>query len=191
MCVLRKLGAAAVVSVALCLAGCAAKVAQSTGHPLLGEPVPEFERATLGGEVLRTGHFRGRVVVVDFFAEYCGPCRYSLPVLEKLRRSHPEVAFVGVSEDEHEADAVWLVKRYGLGFPVVHDEDGRIAARFAVEEMPATFVIDERGTIRWIGGPGCVEAEIAAAIRSVSRSRPSVADGGRKERGKRDRPQDR
>jgi peroxiredoxin len=190
MCVLRKLGAAAVVLAAFCLAGCAAKVVQSAGHPLLGEPVPELERTTLDGEVLRTGHFRGRAIVIEFFAEYCEPCRHSLPVVEKLRRAHPEVVFVGVSEDEHKADAVWLTKRLGLGFPVVYDEDGRIAARFAVEEMPATFVIDEGGTVRWVGGPGCVEAEMAAAIRSVSR-RVSAADDGRKERGRRDREQDR
>jgi peroxiredoxin len=150
------------------LGGCAAEIAPSTAHPLVGKPMPEFERSTLTGEVLRTGQLRGRTIVVEFFAEYCAPCRYSLPVLEKLRRDHPEVAFVGVSEDEHRADAVWLVRRYGLGFPVVHDKDGRIAERFAVAEMPATFVVDERGTIQWMGGPGRVEAELAAAIRAAS-----------------------
>jgi peroxiredoxin len=189
--VLRRLCAAAVVCVALCLGGCAAKVVPGARHPLLGEPMPEFERTTLRGEVLRTGHLRGRVVVVEFFAEYCEPCRYSLPVLEKLRRSHPEVAFIGVSEDEHRADAVWLVRRLGLGFPVVHDEDGRIAARFAVAEMPATFVVDESGTIRWVGRPDCVEAEMDGAIRSLSPERVSAGGEGRAGRGREDLRRDR
>lgn len=148
--------------------GCAGEIAPSTPHRLLGEPMPDFERSTLSGEVLHTGHFRGRVIVIEFFAEFCARCRYTLPALEALRRAHPEVAFVGIFEDEHRADAVWLVRRHGLGFPVVHDEDGRIADRFGVEAMPATFVIDERGTIRWIGGPERVEAELAAAIRAAS-----------------------
>jgi cytochrome c biogenesis protein CcmG/thiol:disulfide interchange protein DsbE len=100
---------------------------------------------------VETASLRGRVVVVDFFAEHCVPCAKSLPAIEALHKSQPEVAVVGVSEDDDVEGARRLVARYGLSFPVVHDAGHTIAGRYRVNELPATFVVDARGVVRWHG----------------------------------------
>jgi cytochrome c biogenesis protein CcmG/thiol:disulfide interchange protein DsbE len=64
----------------------------------------------------------------------------------------PEVAVLGVSEDDDAAGAQRMVERYGLTFPVVHDEGRVLAGRFRVSDIPATFVVDSRGVVRFEGG---------------------------------------
>ncbi|MCA9709982.1 MAG: CHAT domain-containing protein, partial [Myxococcales bacterium] len=107
---------------------------------------------------------RGKVVVIKFFAKYCEPCKETLPAAEKLHQQHPEVAFVGISEDEYPSDAQALIDGFGLSFPVVHDQGNVLAGRFRVSEMPVTFVVDAQGVVQWVGGPGQGEKDLAAAI---------------------------
>jgi peroxiredoxin len=100
---------------------------------------------------VETASLRGHVVVVDFFAEHCVPCAKSLPAIEALHKSQPEVAVVGVSEDDEVEGARRVVARYGLRFSVVHDAGHVLAGRYRVSELPATFVVDARGVVRWHG----------------------------------------
>jgi cytochrome c biogenesis protein CcmG/thiol:disulfide interchange protein DsbE len=141
--------------VAFAFIGCASPTSgpppPTAPSPLLARAAPEFRRASLDGSIVETGALRGRVVVVDFFEEHCVPCRRSLPALESLHRAMPEVAFVGVSEDDEIAGARRIAERYALSFSVVHDEGHALAGRFRVIELPATFVVDGRGIVRWRG----------------------------------------
>lgn len=108
------------------------------------------------------------MVVVKFFARYCVPCRKTLPTAEELHRSHPDVLFVGVSEDETEDDALLQVRQYGLSFPVVLDRGNVLAGRFRATELPAVFVIDRRGKVTWVGGPEQSDDHLREAIRAAS-----------------------
>jgi cytochrome c biogenesis protein CcmG, thiol:disulfide interchange protein DsbE len=110
-----------------------------------------------------------RVVVVKFFAEYCQPCKKTLPAAERVHRAHPEAAFIGVSEDEYNSQARKLVESYGLTFPVVHDEGNGLAGRFRVSDLPVTFVTDSSGTVRWVGGPDQGEGDLAVVVDRLSR----------------------
>ena len=101
-------------------------------------------------------------MVIDFFAEHCAPCVRSLPAIEALHRAMPEVAVLGVSEDDEKSGARRMVERHGLTFPVVHDEGHVLAGRFRVMELPATFVVDARGVVRWRGA-----ADRADDVRAV------------------------
>jgi len=136
----------------------------SAPSPLAQQSLPDFARPTLTGDRVDTEQLRGKVVVIKFFAKYCEPCKRTLPAAQKLHEKHPEVAFVGVSEDEYSSDAQVLVDTYGLSFPVVHDQGNVLAGRFRVSEMPVTFVVDTAGVVQWIGGPGQDEDDLAAAI---------------------------
>jgi cytochrome c biogenesis protein CcmG, thiol:disulfide interchange protein DsbE len=100
---------------------------------------------------VETASLRGKVVLIDFFAEHCAPCVKSLPAIEALHRAQPEVAVVGVSEDDDAEGARRMVARHGLTFPVVHDQEHALAGRYRVIELPATFVVDARGVVRWYG----------------------------------------
>ncbi len=106
---------------------------------------------------------------MKFFADYCAPCKRTLPAAERLHEQNPGVAFIGVSEDSDPATARALVRRMGLSFPVVRDQDNVLAGRFRVTAMPITFVIDRRGVVRWVGGPAQTEPELAQAIAAVAR----------------------
>lgn len=141
----------------------------SAPSPLLGKPMKDFRRPTLTGTMLSTEDLRGRVVVVEFFAKYCKPCERTLPEAAALSRELDEVAFVGVSEDEHASDADAVARRHGVTFPVVHDSGNVIAGRFRVSEMPATFVIDRAGTVRWVGSAEHSTDDLRSAIAQAAR----------------------
>lgn len=136
----------------------------STPSALLERAVPSFKRRTLEDTEVATESLRGKVVVVKFFAKYCEPCKRTLPAVEKIHKDRPDVAVIGVAEDEHESDTRELCAQFGLTFPVVHDVGNALAGRFRVTEMPATFVVDRAGSVRWVGGPTVTEAELEQAI---------------------------
>ena len=72
--------------------------------------------------------------------------------------------FVGVAEDEYQADVQEMITQFGLTFPVVHDRGNVLAGRFRVDELPITFVADAAGTIRWVGDGTTSESSLEAAI---------------------------
>ncbi len=139
----------------------------SSPSPLLSRALPDFRRPSLGGAEVETGRLRGRVVVVDFFAEHCAPCARSLPALEALHRALPDVSVVGVSEDEDAAGARRVAERFGLSFPVVHDGERVLAGRYRVVDLPATFVADAAGVVRWRGDRAHDEGELRAVIEGA------------------------
>lgn len=133
------------------------------------KPLPEIKRRTLDGATFDTASARGKkVTVVKFFAKFCEPCRQSLPWFQAFAKQHPNVAVLGIAEDERESDARELVAAYGLTFPVVHDTGNALSGRFRVSDMPITFVADRQGRIRWIGGPDQTEAQLEAAVSASS-----------------------
>lgn len=144
--------------------------APSSPSPILGKEAPDFTKRTLDGSRIDTAQLEGKVVVVEFFAQYCEPCRKTLPAVQRLHaRSGGEVQIIGVSIDEYESKAREIVTAYGLTFPVVHDAGG-VRGRFRVTQLPATFVIDPEGVVHWvrIGGSGSTEQDLERAIASAA-----------------------
>lgn len=164
---------------ALTSAGCGAAMPPSYAQNALSpsgpsaldaKPMPEVKRRTLEGATFDTAELRGRkIVVVKFFAKYCEPCKRSLPWFQKFAADHPDVAVLGVDEDERESDARDIVTMYGLRFPVIHDSGNALSGRFRVSDMPITFVADKKGRLRWVGGPDQTEADLEAAVSASSR----------------------
>lgn len=140
----------------------------SVAHPLLGQPLPAIHhRHTLDGQPLEAEQLAGKPVLVKFFADYCQPCRATLPAAERLHESHPDVTFIGIDEDESSETATALAQRYGLKFAVVHDEGNVLSGRFRVSSMPTTFVADSRGVVRWVGGEGQTEDDLRRAVEAA------------------------
>ena len=116
-----------------------------------GQAAPAFSGRPLGGgEALQLEEFRGKVVYLDFWASWCGPCRQSLPWLEGLRRELRPLGFevVAVNVDEDAADAKRFLKRYPVSYPVIGDARGVIAALYDVRDMPSSYLIDRKGVVR-------------------------------------------
>ena len=134
---------------------------------LLGEPAPEFVRRSLAGAAVDTAKLRGQVVVVEFFAKYCEPCWKHLPKLQRWARQHPDVAVVGLAADEYASDTEAMVRALDVRFPVVHDAGLALTARFRVDKIPSTLVIDRAGTVRWRSFPGDGLGEVDRAVKAL------------------------
>lgn len=109
----------------------------------------------------------GKPAVVEFFADYCEPCKRTLPAIERLSKNRPEVTFIGVSVDEYAGTARALAERYGLTFTVVHDESSALRGRFRVSALPITFVADGKGIIRWVSASAATEADLARVLDAL------------------------
>jgi cytochrome c biogenesis protein CcmG/thiol:disulfide interchange protein DsbE len=160
------------IAISLMLVACGgsappAQAPPSSQSSLLGQPAPSFKRDSLDGSKVEVGNAAGKVVVVKFVAKYCKPCLKTLPAIEKLHEEHPEIAIVGVSEDEHESEARELATNMGLTFPVVHDAQQVLAARYRVRDLPVTYVLDGKGNVAWVGGPEKTESDLVAAIQAT------------------------
>jgi cytochrome c biogenesis protein CcmG, thiol:disulfide interchange protein DsbE len=137
------------------LLGCGpGRMPASLGHPLAGAAAPEFHESAIDGrEVDVPRSFRTLATVIDFWASWCAGCQESIPALDALYRDerHDGVLVIGVSVDQSRSDAEKLVERLHASFPVIFDPDMQIAGSYGVAQVPITFVVDERGTVRWVG----------------------------------------
>jgi peroxiredoxin len=160
---------------ALACATAPAGMPASSPSRLVGQPVPSFRRPTVQGGHFSTEGATGQVLVVEFFARYCRPCQQRLPAAERLRQENPEVRVVGISLDETPDAALEQVRRYGLGFPVIHDQGLVLAGRFRVNELPHAFVVGRDGRVLWAGGPGQPDQALRQAVRAVRQGATAVA----------------
>jgi cytochrome c biogenesis protein CcmG, thiol:disulfide interchange protein DsbE len=139
--------------VGVSLAGCVS-MPPSVGHSLAGQPAPEFQALSTSSRAVGIpGTPRVRVTVVDFWASWCGECQRTVPAYDALWRDRKEdgVMVIGVSVDEREADAVDAAGEMHASFPILLDPGMRLASRYRVGAIPLTFVIDRKGTVRWVG----------------------------------------
>jgi len=134
-----------------------------TGHQI-GHRAPDFALPTLEGETLELSSYRGQVVILDFWASWCTPCRVSMPDLYGLWQDHAEsgVVFLGVSLDRSEADVSAYVasKSYDGFLPLYgsYAAASNVAKRYGVSGIPRTFVIDREGIVRFAGHPATLSA---------------------------------
>lgn len=111
---------------------------------------PPFDLPAPGGEVHRLADHRDEVVLLNFWATWCGPCREELPILEALHQElgGEGLAIVGVNVDRGDPLRVErFVEQQGLSFPNLHDPEQQVANRYAVLGYPTTVVIDREGRI--------------------------------------------
>lgn len=111
---------------------------------------PAFTLPSLAAETYDLEALRGRVVVLNFWATWCPPCRAEMPALDAAQRAnqYKDVVILGVNQMES-ADAVQnFAREFGLAFPLARDADGAVSARYQVSALPTTFFIDRQGIIR-------------------------------------------
>lgn len=115
------------------------------------EPAPDFERPLYDGEVFRLSDHEGEVVVINFWATWCVPCRVEMPEFIELQEEYGDdgLLFVGVSLDEEGFEAARpFAEEIGVNYPIVVD-DGEIADDFGgIYGLPATFLVDRSGQIQ-------------------------------------------
>jgi cytochrome c biogenesis protein CcmG/thiol:disulfide interchange protein DsbE len=116
----------------------------------IGKPVPTFTANRLDGNGrLSLASFRGRAVVVNFWASWCGPCKSEAPALERTWKQFAKRGLVvlGVDYTDASSDGRRFVAKRGLTFPIVRDVSGLIGSRYSLTGVPETFVIDRHGRL--------------------------------------------
>lgn len=118
-----------------------------------GSPFPPMQLQTLDNfpqENIQLHKLQGKVVYIDFWASWCGPCRKSFPVLENLHKHYKKQGFevVGVNLDENSDDAKHFLNDFPVGFPLAQDPQGKSAEAVAIKGMPSAFILDRNGVVR-------------------------------------------
>ncbi len=140
---------------------------------LTGQTAPDFVLRSSTGENLRLSEYRGDVVMINFWATWCGPCRQEMPLLDELYGRYQRVGFslLGVNIDDDSRRAMAMVKELGVRFPVLFDEEKKVSKLYEVEAMPMTILLDREGTVRHIhyGYKPGYEQKYLNEIRSLLR----------------------
>lgn len=143
----RRLLFVAVLAAVFCAGGACAVHAS---EPLLNRPAPHFARQSLSGEKIDLADYRGKVVLLNFWATWCVPCRIELPRFDAWQAKYGRrgLAVVAVSMDDDPAQARRVVQKLHLGFPVLVG-DAKLGEQYGgVFGLPVTFLIDRRGIVR-------------------------------------------
>ncbi len=134
----------------------------------IGAIAPDFEWTDEDGRVLRLSSYRGKVVVVNFWATWCAPCREEMPALQRVAASEPDVVVLEVDLMEPAEKARSFLDSLGLDrLQPVFDSDGATTRRFGVLSLPSTFFIDKDGVIRHLELAQMTEERIRNGIRKA------------------------
>jgi cytochrome c biogenesis protein CcmG, thiol:disulfide interchange protein DsbE len=123
-------------------------------HELLNNPAPPVGGETVNGKgKVSLDQWKGKVVLVDFWATWCEPCKKSFPKLEELRVKYGAsgLEIVGVSEDDEDGGAIKkFAETYGAKFPLLWDKDKSLAGKYKPPNMPSSFLVDKNGVVRHV-----------------------------------------
>jgi thiol-disulfide isomerase/thioredoxin len=113
---------------------------------------PNFTLKSLGGKNLKLSEMTGNVVLINFWASWCGPCREEMPLLNDLHKKYEPLGFtvLGVNVEEDARNARGFLKNFPVDFPVVLDSKNQVSKKYNVIAMPTTVVVDRDGNMRFL-----------------------------------------
>lgn len=137
------------------------------------DAAPDFTLKSRDGSNLRLSELRGQVVMINFWASWCGPCRQEMPLLDALYQQYEPLGFtlLGVNVEQDVADAERLLKDAPVNFPVLYDPDNAVTKAYDVVAMPSTILVDRDGNMRYVhhGYKPGYEDDYQAQIRELIR----------------------
>jgi peroxiredoxin len=138
-----------------------------------GSPAPQFTLGAKSGQNVSLAQYKGQVVMLNFWASWCGPCRQEMPLLESIYKKYNRLGFtlIGVNvEPDSNAANEWL-KQTPVSFPILYDKESRVSKMYDVAGMPSTVIIDRAGKVRMLhrGYKPGDENEYLDSIRTLVR----------------------
>ena len=113
---------------------------------------PDFTLKSRSGENMKLSELRGEVVMINFWASWCAPCRQEMPLLEEIYKKYSDLGFtllaVNVEEDSSKAED--LLKDIAVTFPVLFDDTNKVSKLYKVVAMPSTIIVDRDGNMRYL-----------------------------------------
>lgn len=136
-------------------------------------PAPDFTLKSRSGENVKLSELRGDVVMINFWASWCAPCRQEMPLLEDMHKKYSDLGFVllGVNVEEDSSKAAELLREVPVSFPVLYDNTNKVTKLYKVVAMPSTVMVDRDGNMRYLHRgylPG-YEAEYIKQIKELVR----------------------
>jgi peroxiredoxin len=161
----KAIGAVALVAGAL-FAGVAPHAAQDS-------PAPDFTLKSRSGENIKLSELRGQVVLINFWASWCGPCRQEMPLLDQMYQQYSPLGFtlLGVNVEQDPQEAERMLKDTPVSFPILYDAENQVTKLYDVVAMPSTVIVDRDGNVRYVhkGYKPGYEAEYQTQVRSLVR----------------------
>jgi len=139
----------------------------------IGEKAPDFTLKTLTGENLNITEQRGNIIVINFWASWCGPCRTEMPILQEFHDQYQDlgVAVWGVNVEQENQAGLDYIRELAVDFPIFFDASNEVSANYNVEAMPTTVIIDRHGKVRSVfrGYQKGYEKKYAKVIKQLIR----------------------
>src|SRR5262249_43555320 len=147
--------------------------------PLVGQPAFPFKLDMLDGPQFNLTDHKGRVVVLELWATWCGPCLQSMPLIDGVVREFAErrVELVAVNLEEQPEQVKAMLERHKLKVPVALDRDGVVAGKYAVTAIPQTVVVDGEGKVvrLFVGGGKKTADALRKVLQELSAGKPAAA----------------
>ena len=138
-------------------------------------PAPDFTLTDANGQPVTLSDLRGQVIMINFWASWCGPCRQEMPLLEQIHQRYEPLGFtlLAVNVEENSADGQAFLQERPVSFPVLYDPQNGISKLYDVVAMPSTVLIDRQGNIRYLhhGYKPGYENDYQDQIRALARER--------------------
>jgi cytochrome c biogenesis protein CcmG, thiol:disulfide interchange protein DsbE len=122
-----------------------------------------------GGKSIRLADYRGKVVLVNFWASWCGPCIQETPALVELHHERPDLAILAISIDEDAGAYERFLRRFNVDYTTVRDPDQKVAKIYGTDGWPETYIIDRNGILRRkvVGDPDWSSPEMRAYLQGL------------------------
>lgn len=133
----------------------------------IGSPAPHFELAQLGGDYLSLADLQGKVVLINFWATWCTPCRAEMPEMQRVYDRYKDEGFevVAINLQESEVTVKGFVNQLGLTYPIVYDITGEVFDNYLVRPLPTSYFLDREGIIRFKFVGAMSEEDIEQRVR--------------------------
>lgn len=134
---------------------------------------PDFTLKSQTGGNLKLSELRGQVVLINFWASWCGPCRQEMPALDELYQHYRSLDFtvIGINVEENSDNAKSLLKDIHVTFPVLFDNNNAVSKLYSIKGMPSTILVDRDGNMRYLhmGYQPGFETEYQNQVRTLIR----------------------
>jgi thiol-disulfide isomerase/thioredoxin len=167
---IKKILAASIILAlsAIVFPGCMRIPSESESAIQIGQSAPKFKLPDLSGQMVSLDQFKGKVVLLDFWATWCGPCRMTMPMLEKLQKEFPSSLVLLAINLQEPRDVVRnYVKEQGINSRVLLDEPGDVGTLYGTGSIPMQVFIDKNGIVRLIQMGVKPESQLRAAIHAL------------------------
>lgn len=113
---------------------------------------PKFTLPSRSGDMISLDQLKGQVVMLNFWASWCGPCRQEMPLLDQMHKRYSSLGFtlLGVNVEANTKDAERWLADTPVSFPIVFDKESKVSQMYEVSAMPSTVFIDRKGNVRYL-----------------------------------------